>query len=372
MGHNDLYSSAFCYPINSNSSRRYRLEVAALAGFPPRGFPGSQPVSCRRQHLARLDPDDYVASEKTDGVRALVFFTGDDCEARDTMPRLLLVNRRNRYYALPGWPATPSGQPFWTGTCRGTILDGELIFRETKPGQKQLSFLIFDCLAVKGQRMTTQPFMNRRVALENLMTSLETAPYPTTGAGMKHERLELSLKRTWPCQDLGYLIGSVVPQLEHQSDGLVIAHKRAPYISGTTKFNIKWKDPHNLSVDFRLRDLRHRGGPHRGRTCKGVEGLAQFGLFVSNGSRPDTFFAPLTLVSSGTMTPSLCGQRLEGKVVECYRDMAGRWRLHLDTAGLPRVREDKSHGNHCNVVKDIVGAIEDGITESELLAILCS
>lgn len=370
MGHNDLYSSAFCYPINSNSSRRYRLEVAALAGFPPRGFPGSQPVSCRRQRLIRLDPDEYVAFEKTDGVRSLVFFPSDHCAAKETMPRLLLINRQNRHYALTCWPATSSGQLLSTTACRGTVLDGELVFLERRSGGKQLSFLVFDCLAVRGQRMTTQPFANRHAMVENLMKSLEVVQFPMAPTGSEHKKLELSVKRAWPCQDLGYLLGSVIPQLGHQNDGLVITHKRAPYIFGTTDLSIKWKKSSDLTVDFRLRCLERRGGLHGKRSCKGLESPAQFGLFIFTGDRPDEFYAPLTLHASETMTASLCRSRLNGKIVECYRDLAGRWRLHLDMAGLPRVREDKKNGNHCKVVEDIVGAMEDGISESELLDIL--
>ena len=59
-------------------------------------------------------------------------------------------------------------------------------------------------------------------------------------------------------------------------------------------------------------------------------------------------------------------QRLDGRIIECYRDTDGSWRFKKDADGTPRWRDDKSDANHVSTVESVLGSIEDAVTEQDL------
>lgn len=59
-------------------------------------------------------------------------------------------------------------------------------------------------------------------------------------------------------------------------------------------------------------------------------------------------------------------QRLDGRIIECYREPDGRWRFKKDDDGTPRWRDDKTDANHVSTVESVLGSIEDAVTEQDL------
>jgi mRNA guanylyltransferase len=59
-------------------------------------------------------------------------------------------------------------------------------------------------------------------------------------------------------------------------------------------------------------------------------------------------------------------QRLDGRIIECFRDTDGRWKFKKDDDGTPRWRDDKADANHVSTVESVLGSIEDPVTELDL------
>lgn len=59
-------------------------------------------------------------------------------------------------------------------------------------------------------------------------------------------------------------------------------------------------------------------------------------------------------------------QRLDGRIIECYRDTNGSWRFKKDDDGTPRWRDDKADANHISTVESVLDSIEDPVTEQDL------
>ena len=92
-----------------------------------------------------------------------------------------------------------------------------------------------------------------------------------------------------------------------------------------------------------------------------------FQLLVMHGKndyRPFTHDMSVT-PSEWEMLKGL-NQRLDGRIIECYRDTDGRWRFKKDDDGTPRWRDDKADANHVSTVESVLGSIEDPVTEMDL------
>ena len=62
------------------------------------------------------------------------------------------------------------------------------------------------------------------------------------------------------------------------------------------------------------------------------------------------------------------GQRLDGRIIECYRNDMGQWCYKREDDGTPRWRDDKKDANHISTVKSVLESIEDPVTEADLRA----
>ncbi len=175
-------------------------------------FPGPQPVSIERKHLALLRKNDYLVCEKTDGVRHfLVCFT--DSENRKICA---LVNRS---FAYTLYPLT---------VPRNTLLDGELI------GNR---FIVHDAVCVKGLDVRKMSLIERLVQARAVTRAI--LPLPD---------LRVECKNMLPYSRMNELV------LGKNTDGVIFTPVNEPVRMGTHATLFKWKPRENITIDFYLKD----------------------------------------------------------------------------------------------------------------------
>ncbi|KAF6015539.1 hypothetical protein HII12_000698 [Brettanomyces bruxellensis] len=352
-------------------------------------FPGSQPVSMAREHLYKnLMDTDYLACEKSDGLRVLMFvLINQDTGEEGTF----LINREDEYYVVPGFHFPRTAHNF-DSSHNGTILDGELIY-STNPntGIREIRYLIFDCLA-----MDMVSVMHK-----NLYKRLYHAQH-------EFHRPYMELRRAFPeaCSHFPFKIDfknmtqpfkidkifKEMKNLTYVSDGLVLTCCDTPYHPGTDSTLLKWKPAEDNTIDFKVKlefpkyidkDLPDHD-PNR--EYLDYDAKPEFKLFVWKGGRdphedetPDEnisrnggeyrssfqlyedWHVSLDVSDDQWEEMKSNGESFNGRIGECYRTKEGKWRLL-------RWRDDKLNGNHINVVLKILKSIEDGVTEQELVA----
>lgn len=118
----------------------------------PKRFPGAQPISFAGCHIQDLRDENYLVSEKADGIRCL-FFTR---KLGDGNVETFLIDRKNNYYQHPFGLPLPGGKK----PHSNTILDGELVL-EKKKGVDKLMFMFFDALLVDGKLLINRSYNTR-------------------------------------------------------------------------------------------------------------------------------------------------------------------------------------------------------------------
>ena len=113
------------------------------------GFPGSMPVSFSRRHMTNLQSNDYMLSEKTDGIRymMLILPTGT-----------FMIGRKFDFYLLQNFKYLEA-----LAKEGSTLIDGELV--ETLPrnpgDSSSVSFMIFDVIQYNGRFIGGDPVRSR-------------------------------------------------------------------------------------------------------------------------------------------------------------------------------------------------------------------
>jgi mRNA guanylyltransferase len=335
-------------------------------------FPGAQPVSFAREHIAELQRHEYFMCEKTDGLRCLLYLHWQDTPA-GIQPATFLFDRKNNYYhiepslRIPYYKDPNNPEPF----LYSTILDGELVHDQypTEP-EPRLNFYVFDALAVDGENLTGKTLDKRlgrfqEYVLKPYNRTLD--PTPTS-----HPRpFQIKPKTTYPAYSISQMLNNILPTLKHGNDGLIFTCKSTRYEFGTDRHILKWKPPHENTIDFKLR----LGDFPLTDPSDGEEGLipdydAQppLSLLVSHGGNKYEHFGDLHLTPSEWETLKSLGQRLDGRIIECYRTLAGQWKYKAEHDGTPRWRDDKKDANHISTVNSVLESIEAPVTEDMLVA----
>ena len=355
-------------------AEQLRRDVADLLGRDSTRFPGAQPVSFGREHIAELQQSEYFMCEKTDGIRVLLYLTYRQSE-HGFEPITFLIDRKNHYYEVRPplrfphhlFPHDPDKFLF------GTILDGELV-HDRIPGEPEprLVYYIFDCLAADNINITARPL---DIRIGKLKTQV-IKPYNDMVARhpeyAKQQAFQVREKTVYPPYSFGAMFNQILPSLKHGNDGLIFTCKNTPYEFGTDRHILKWKPPHENTIDFKLK-------------------LGDFPMFDpedgEDGLIPDYDARPnrlILLVNHGNNNSQPFGhdlyvtdqeweilkglnQRLDGRIIECYRDDQGRWRYKPENDGSPRWRDDKKDANHISTVNSVLESIENPVTEQDLL-----
>ncbi len=231
-------------------------------------FPGCMPVNFQRHNIEEVQRSDgehgYFLSEKTDGVRHFMVFTGDT---------VVLVDRAMEGKTIDVGYSSKKGQ---NGGSKddpmkhilplikpGTVLDGEVVMRRSKP--QRPVFIVFDVLSLS----TTQPILHLPFA-QRLM-HLRKASFRTQNANrdmfaesdvMNPEiPLPLVRKNFVKRMELDSLISNVVEEKglrsykngihDHLTDGIIF-QPNLPYVCGTDIHLLKWKYLDTVTIDVQI------------------------------------------------------------------------------------------------------------------------
>ena len=213
--------------------------------------PAPQPVSLERAHFQELLEQTYFVSDKSDGVRYVLFLVralGKDLA--------LMVDRKLCLYQV----AVAAGRSYFDGS----IFDGELV---TLPCGSHL-FLVFDVVAVRGSGDAgTEPLPRRLQTIRTIFdlegTKLSSPEEAEALAkrgkivcGGSARGLSFLPKQFFQLQQLDTL-ARVIPTLPYAADGILFTPAEEPVRTGTheTLFKLKWKHTIDLEVAAGGEDL---------------------------------------------------------------------------------------------------------------------
>lgn len=357
-----------------------RIHQEAIADYLRRNstnFPGAQPVSFARRHLLELQRNDYFLCEKTDGIRCLLYLTQLFIDGQPQEAQFLIDRKNDYYYIAQNYlhipPKNKKGPdpPFdLHGWHTGTLLDGELVRQRWPDGRQQLTYLIFDCMLLDGESITEKRYDSRIGSLKQFVYEPWKAFARAWPEEAKVQPFQLGTKEWQVAYVADFMFDQIIPKLPHGNDGLIFTCKSTPYVSGTDQHILKWKPPHENTVDFRLQlgafPTEHDAD---GTPFEDFDQKPEMELLVFHGGSTYKHFAMLHVTDEEWEGMKSMNQKLDWRIIECWRDNAtGLWRPKIEEDGTPRFRDDKQHANHHTVVDSVIESIEDAVTEQDLLA----
>ena len=239
-------------------------------------FPGPQPATLERRNLVdrgepgvpnlRTMPGGYNVTDKADGLRCLLFVAENG--------RIFLVDGGGRVYS--------TGRQVDPAAAAGLVLDGEWIRRDRK-GAVVSHYYAFDILAAKGgdTSITAQPFMIAgamfgSVAAANTRQSAMATYVGLLGAAAQMvrsvpsaENLQIGMKTFRACvpgpdifQKGAAATLEDAKSAPYNTDGLIFTPNSAPLPlgRGTWYDQLKWKPPHDNTIDFLVLVEKERDG----------------------------------------------------------------------------------------------------------------
>ena len=230
-------------------------------------FPGPQPATLERRNLVdqsepgvpnlRSMRGGYNVTDKADGLRCLLFVAENG--------RVFLVDGGGRVYS--------TSKQVDPAAAAGVVLDGEWIRRDRK-GAVVCHYYAFDILAAKGgdTSITAQPFMiagamfgsaatvnTRQSAMATYVGLLGASSDPAVRGVPSSETLQVGMKTFRACvQGHEIFQKGAAATLEdaksapYNTDGLIFTPNAAPLplCRGTWYDQLKWKPPHDNTIDF--------------------------------------------------------------------------------------------------------------------------
>lgn len=215
----------------------------------PKRNPCAQPVSLERAHFPLLLQHDYVAAEKSDGVRYTLYLCREGGQNYS-----MLIDRKLTLYQIPVAGARK--------LFNGTIFDGELVWTNCN-GVRAQSYLIFDVIAFKGSTAIQRANLHERLAVIRQAIDLDgtAVQSPETAAALARKGkiicggnahgLSFRAKPCLPLSQLDTLLRQL-STISHGSDGLIFTPVNQPVMAGTAEQIFKLKAKH--TIDLELRD----------------------------------------------------------------------------------------------------------------------
>ena len=260
-------------------------------------FPGCMPVSFSRHNIEDVQnaPENgYYLSEKTDGVRYFMIFTGDTA---------VLVDRSMKG-KQPKPPSGQSGDPMASVLSLikpGTVFDGEVVMHRGGKGHPARPvFIVFDVLTIgPNAAIMHLPFQQRLQCLMRAEFRTETADRDMfDGKNLRDPNIALPLvrKNFVPRTKIGDLLHKVVeekgfrsyrnaPLHNHLTDG-VIFQPNLPYTCGRDNSLLKWKYLDTVTIDVELIEAgyhqRHRRDADEDALNSGVLGPSQTSIDMTD------------------------------------------------------------------------------------------
>ncbi|KAI1804379.1 mRNA capping enzyme, alpha subunit [Daldinia bambusicola] len=341
-----------------------RQEVASLLHRSSTAFPGAQPVSFTRKHLEELMREDYYVCEKSDGIRYLLYIAADEANQECHY----LIDRKNDYWFIQEgslhFPLPGNQQAFH----RGTILDGEMVVDKLSDGRQEPRYLVFDCLAVDGQSLTSRELSKRLGYFQEQVFKPYQKLLEEYPEEKQYQPFFIDLKSMQLSYGVPMIFDDVIGNLMHENDGVIFTALHADYKSGTDPHILKWKDAEENTVDFRWKLKFPMVEPDEEERAEGItepfidyDSTPSVDLLAHYGGGQYRVFDKLHLEDDEWEILKGLNEALDERVVEVYMDSQKRWRFY-------RFRDDKADGNHISVVNSVVESIQDGVTREELLS----
>lgn len=342
----------------------FRREVAQLLGRKTQGFPGAQPVSFAARHKLELQKQDYYVCEKSDGIRCLMYLTGDGPQEIT-----YLIDRKNDYYHVPflHFPiSSEQEREFHTGT----LVDGELVNDTMPNGSIQLKYLVFDCLILDSSSLMHRSLDKRLAYFRDKVFT----PYRELYKKYPEEIQYLPFVVDFKNMELGYgiemMFREILPNLAHGNDGLIFTCKNSPYQFGTDQHILKWKSEGENSIDFRLklefplRDPDSDDPDEDGNLTQypDYSAMPTFNLKVFRTDGKDDHFSYMYLEEQEWEEMAVVDLPMNDRIVECYLDEQHRWRFL-------RFRDDKQEANHITTVESVLQSIKDKVSKEDLITL---
>lgn len=242
---------------------------------PPRNFIGSMPVNFSRHNIEEVQRSDggYFLSEKTDGVRYLLVFTGNS---------VVLVDRASHETKKAFQPKPRGGNGgeqdplhnIMSAVKPGAVLDGEVVVHRKL---RRPIFIVFDVLA----NSANEPILH--LPFEQRLQHLKAASFVKKGAGIdifnpsavSNPNIAMPLVRKNFVQrtDLDRLLSYVSEERgmrtyrygdthHHLTDGIIF-QPNAPYVCGTDVNLLKWKYLDTVTIDVEILPPRQNFGKNQ-------------------------------------------------------------------------------------------------------------
>lgn len=348
----------------------HRGTIADLLGRQQLSFPGAQPVSFARNHFAELQRTDYYLCEKTDGIRCLLYLTAFLGTPEGDIEAQFLIDRKNDYYYIPRDALHLPRQGNLAGYHTGTLLDGELVRQDSGNGQTKLVYLIFDGLCLDGQKITHRQLDIRLGKIRAFVYEPWAEFAKMYPEDVRAQPFQLQLKKMELPYGTEMMFRDILPRLPHGNDGLIFTCKTTPYVAGTDPHILKWKPPHENTIDFRLQLGAFPMDEDEDGVYEDWDAKPEIELLVNHGGEGGyQRHANLALTDAEWEAIKGMGQQIDGRIIECFRDPTnGSWRPKIEPDGTPRYRDDKREANHISTVRSVIDSINDAVTEQDLIA----
>ena len=230
-------------------------------------FCGCMPVNFSRHNIDEIQQSSdnaYFLSEKTDGVRHFMIFTGDT---------VVLVDRAMRgKQPIPLQEGVDPMAQFLPLIQPGAVLDGEVVMHRGSPKHKARPiFIVFDVLTLNAtEAILHLPFEQRLRHLRQASFRTKTANrdmFADAAVADMSVALPLVRKNFVPRTELADLLQHVVEEKGHRSyrngpvhnhltDGIIF-QPNLPYVCGTDVNLLKWKYLDTVTIDVELLPPRH-------------------------------------------------------------------------------------------------------------------
>ncbi|KAG9010498.1 Dcp1p-Dcp2p decapping enzyme complex alpha subunit [Tulasnella sp. JGI-2019a] len=340
--------------IRGEHAEYLKHAVRELLGINTTKFPGSQPVSFMKKDLARLEVEDYWVCEKSDGIRVLVFIM---LVPHTNEQEIYLIDRKNEYRRVNGLYFPHFEDPRMG--LENTLLDGELVMDISPSGRETLRLLAFDCIAVNGISIMEKSLTSRYGKLDQWVVrpfEKMLRDVPAMGSALP---FEIKVKRMERSYSIELVLKEVIPKLEHKHDGLIYSCASSGYVIGTDNRILKWKPPSENSIDFKL-ELRFPPSKLHG---EGLDYYSKptFLLMQWCGGKKYDFFDTIRISDEGWEKMKETCEQYDDRIVEVVWDFQEKnWKIL-------RFRDDKTDGNHRDIVANILVSITDGVEVDELI-----
>lgn len=320
-------------------------------------FPGTMAMSLSRRHKRMIANNDYVALEKSDGMRYLLLALKEF---------VVLIDRRMNVFELDPNPHIPSfgagamGQP-----QENTLLDGELTHNLALDCWE---YLIFDVVVIDNDMSVAQMDFRERMHAAEVFVAAPRVWSPAV-SGL----LRLRVKDYYEKKDIRLLFNHIRRQkgeshwiyINHArrdgtvcniNDGVIFQPCKMPYTVKNCHALLKWKPPVLNSIDFAL-ELERAVDPKSNRPT--VRSYIAYRSDKGNTRLREAFFP-----SQLKKTWAEDFNKHNNSIVELsYDRKAGEWRYI-------RTREDKDVPNFSTTVIDTMESIAEHMDREELVLFL--